>query len=394
MQMSRVLMCREHPVLEFRYFATGGYIVEVGEVLDAARLPLGMYVDGRPEPTGESASAWWRSRGVPMTRDGLGKVLAGMGVATSADLLDRSMGLSLSDQYWVRPIERDDLTWADLNFFHHDFDGQLGKALFLGNASKVDEMNTPDVTSAGDLPKRWIIADDGARQLVKAGRTGQEPDNERIATLVAQLLGIAHVEYRVGAMHGTRVSVCDEMLTDTEEIVAGGAIRHIFREGTRQEGKQIWLDACERLGVARVEAERAIDDFLLLDFLLRNTDRHYNNFGLIRDVESLAVRPAPIFDSGESLWNGMDPDAIDNADYPAKPFWLDDAGERNNAFWQLSLVRDWSRWNLDALDEVPTIARAQLETNRRLSPWLIDTICSALSERVTLVRRAARGLQW
>ena len=28
------------------------------------------------------------------------------------------------------------------------------------------------------------------------------------------------------------------------------------------------------------------------------TDRHYNNFGLIRDVETMQVRPAPLFDTG------------------------------------------------------------------------------------------------
>lgn len=382
----RVLMCRDHPVLEYEYFATGGYALRAVRIFDESRIPLGMYVDGRPEPDGESITSWWRGRGVPVTRDGLSAMLAAGGIESTGSMLDRSMGLSLSDQYWVRPVDRDDLRWRDVNFFHNDFDERLGRALFSGHSSRIDEVNTPDVTSAGDLPKRWIIGENGVRSLIKAGRTGQEPDNERIAYLIAGLLGIDHIEYRIGRTQGRRVSVCDEMLSDREELIPGGQIRRIFRDGRNDERRTIWLEACERLGVDRETGERATDDFLFLDFLLRNTDRHYNNFGLIRDVESLAVRPAPIFDSGDSLWNGLEPDMISNDDYPAKPFWVDDWGDRPNAYHQLASIRNWDRYDLNALDAVPDIVRNQLATNVRMSPIIVDAICATLSRRIPLIR--------
>lgn len=179
--MNRVLMCRTHPVLEFEYFEYAGYVLNVGDIFDESRVPIGMYVNGQPKPDGNAATNWWRSRGIPATRDGLRSVLGAAGIASGKELLDRSMGLSLSDQYWVRPIDADNLRWEDLNFFHNDFDERLGSALFFGESSRIDDVNTPDVTSAGDLPKRWVITDDGTRTLIKAGRTGQEPDNERIA---------------------------------------------------------------------------------------------------------------------------------------------------------------------------------------------------------------------
>lgn len=47
------------------------------------------------------------------------------------------------------------------------------------------------VTSAGDLPKRWIIGENGVRSLIKAGRTRQESDNERIAYRILGLGAIA-----------------------------------------------------------------------------------------------------------------------------------------------------------------------------------------------------------
>ena len=281
-EMNRVLMCRNHPVLEFAYSSNAGLILEVGDVFDPSRVPVGMYVDGQPRPDSDSVTAWWRSRGIPATRDGLRTLLMATGIPSGKELLDRSMGLSLSDQYWVRPAGMDALRWEDLNFFHNDFDERLGKALFTGDSSRIGDVNTPDVTSAGDLPKRWIIRDDGVRTLIKAGRSGQEPDNERIAWKTARLLGIDHVEYRVGKINGARVSACDEMLSDTEELIPAGQIMRIFRKGGYRERRDIWVEACQRLGVDRDTIMHATDDFLFLDFLLRNTDRHYNNFGLIR----------------------------------------------------------------------------------------------------------------
>ncbi|WP_237746166.1 hypothetical protein [Bifidobacterium saguini] len=385
-EMNRMLMCGDRPVMEFEYSRSGGYALRAGTIHDPARVPVGMWVDSKPEPTGESINRWWRSRGIPATRDGLGAVLAMSGIATTADLLDRCLGLSLSDRYWVRPIDRDDLEWSNINFFHNAFDERLGRSLFQGGSSHIGDVNTPDVTSAGDLPKRWIIQPDGTRSLLKAGRTGQEPDNEVIASRVARLLGIGHVEYRIGRAQGRRVSVCDEMLGDDEEIIPGGQIMSLFREGPNAERKEIWLDACERLGADRGIEEGAVDDFLFLDFLLRDTDRHYNNFGLIRNVDTLAVRPAPIFDSGESLWNGMDPDLMDNTDYKAKPFWVDDWGDRENAFWQFDLIRDWDRWDLSLLDEVPGIIHDQLATNRRIAPAVTDAITGTMKERIGMIR--------
>ena len=134
-----------------------------------------------------------------------------------------------------------------LNFFHNDFDERLGKALFTGDSSRIGDVNTPDVTSAGDLPKRWIIRDDGVRTLIKAGRSGQEPDNERIAWKTARLLGIDHVEYRVGRINGARVSACDEMLSDTEELIPAGQIMRIFRkEDTGNGATSGWRPANAR----------------------------------------------------------------------------------------------------------------------------------------------------
>ena len=41
---------------------------------------------------------------------------------------------------------------------------------------------------------------------------------------------------------------------------------------------------------------------IVCDDIMANTDRHFRNFGIVRNVETLECRPAPIFDTGTSLW--------------------------------------------------------------------------------------------
>lgn len=43
---------------------------------------------------------------------------------------------------------------------------------------------------------------------------------------------------------------------------------------------------------------------ILLDYIILNEDRHFRNFGMIRDANTGKwLKPAPIFDSGSSLFH-------------------------------------------------------------------------------------------
>lgn len=50
--------------------------------------------------------------------------------------------------------------------------------------------------------------------------------------------------------------------------------------------------------------QQFVDYLLVFDYLMANTDRHFGNFGVIRNVNTLEwICPAPVFDSGTSLWH-------------------------------------------------------------------------------------------
>ena len=150
----RIIMCRRHPVLAFDYDPSSGKAVGSGRILDCSRLPLELISHGKPAIYAKSIDAWWRRRAIPPTRDGIRGILDSMGIRSAVELLNRSHGLSLSDQYWVKP-ESSDLEWDTVNFFTNPFDEELGRTLLTARSSSHRfSLNAPDASTGGDLPKR------------------------------------------------------------------------------------------------------------------------------------------------------------------------------------------------------------------------------------------------
>ena len=60
---------------------------------------------------------------------------------------------------------------------------------------------------------------------------------------------------------------------------------------------------------------------IVLDYIIANEDRHFNNFGLLRDANTLEwLGAAPVFDSGTSLWYNRNTAQIARNNIICKPF--------------------------------------------------------------------------
>lgn len=315
-------------------------------------------------------------------------MLESLGAASTGELLDRTYGLSLSDQYWVRR-EDDPAEWKDVNFFDNSFDEALGEILLTSYSSSHDiSLNVPDVSTGGDLPKRWTIdKTTGRRLLVKSGRTGQEPMNEVIASRLCARLGVPAVPYSLARSGNRLVSTCADMLTSHEELVSAWQVLQSVKTVSGLNTHDQWIRAAAGFGADGRAVRDATDDWLVVDYLMRNTDRHYSNFGLIRNIETLEVRPAPIYDTGASLWSGeLD---VDGRDWFAKPFCT--ATGKPSALRQLRLVEDWSRFDLDALSDWPDEAAHELSRMRMFAPERLDAIRVQLVKRIGMLRRISEG---
>ena len=83
---------------------------------------------------------------------------------------------------------------------------------------------------------------------------------------------------------------------------------------------QHFVNCCKLLGAADVVP--ALDRMLVLDYLISNEDRHLNNFGLLRNAETLEwIGFAPIYDSGSSLgYNSLLSQIYAEKNIASKPF--------------------------------------------------------------------------
>ena len=90
---------------------------------------------------------------------------------------------------------------------------------------------------------------------------------------------------------------------------------------------------------------RALSQMIVCDAILANTDRHWRNFGFIRSVDTLQMRPAPLFDSGNSLWYNKTPQQVERNDwtFQSRPFGP-------NPAHQLALANDLSWYDPAAFD--------------------------------------------
>lgn len=115
---------------------------------------------------------------------------------------------------------------------------------------------------------------------------------------------------------------------------------------------------------------------ILCDDIMANTDRHWRNFGLIRDVETLEYRTAPLFDTGSSLWC-----RVPTRELAYTPFVVDMRPFYEDSDRQLRLVGDTSWLNLDKLAGFPEWASDFLDENPSMY-GRTDFIYEGLQKRI------------
>jgi len=305
--MNYTIMHKNNPVADIEINESAVAIVAIGMVHDALRVPLGT-ASMKGGIALDELNDWLRGRSIPASRAGIRDLYARLGRESTEYLILKCYALSLSDHYWVRPIGSA-ISWSDVNFFENDFSRDMGEMLFGREPADKKRINlmSPDNTSEGWLKKKWIIAD-GKRKLVKGGNDPwrQEPYNEAIASAIMQRLGIPHVPYTLTFDGGESLCVCDNFLSVETEFVSAWRVFHsqIMRDSDSEFSH--FLRCCDLLGIVGIQPE--IEKMLTLDYIIANEDRHFNNFGFIRNADTLEwVGFAPIFDCGTSLWhNSLD----------------------------------------------------------------------------------------
>ena len=318
--MKCTLMHRRVEVAKLELDDETGIIQKIEAVMSAEHLPVGVPVKSGIADRHE-LNKWWTDRSIPASRLGVREALETLNLTDTKVLLIRCFGLSLSDQYWIRH-EGTGLTWGKINFYGNPFSGDIGDVLF--GKSKMDkgfDFSSPDITTDGYLKKRWKIIN-GKRCLIKGGSNPfrQQPFNEVIASKIMDRLGIDHVPYNIIWEDGEPYSVCEDFVTRDTELISAWRIMQTQKKDNSTSVYQHFVNCCKSLGAPNVVP--ALDKMLVLDYIIANEDRHLNNFGLLRNAETLEwLGFAPIYDSGSSLgYNSLLSQIHTEKNITCKPF--------------------------------------------------------------------------
>lgn len=336
-------------------------------------------------------SKWFQGRGIPSWRDKLDLLLHRLNKTTPSELLDKAFGLSLSDQYWLKPYDTD-IKYDDINFFDHDFDYTEFMEASLSKNSKIitreEALMTPNNTTDGMLKKAWII-EDGVRYLLKGGYKNEvlQPFNEVLASMICERLGFNHVTYTLDTYQDMVVSKCPCFITKDTEFITASQIRNDMERYDSTKDYEDYIKLLESHGIQ--DARIKMENMYILDFLMLNEDRHLNNFGIIRDVNTLEwLDVAPIFDNGQSL---------NIQDYNDEEVIISGQGR---LFYELksfdeiiAVVKDIKRIDLSRLDDLALwfddlLHKYQYITN--MSDRRIHKLCILLNSRINKLKKLGR----
>ena len=307
--MKKILMNGIKEVLLAEYDTATSVFSKIYEVYDINYAPYilkSFYKENEinDTPFRTNLSEWFRGRGIPSWRDRLDLLLHRLNINAPSELLDKAFGLSLSDQYWLKPYNTK-INYDDINFFDNDFDYSEFLEASLSKNSKTimseNSLKTPNNTTDGMLKKAWII-DGGTRYLLKSGYKNEllQPFNEVLASEICKRLGFNHVSYSLDTYKDTVVSKCPCFITKDTELITCFQIRNDMKRNDNIKDYEEYIKVLEEHGIS--DARIKMENMYIIDYLIMNEDRHLNNFGIIRDVNTLKwLDVAPIFDNGQSL---------------------------------------------------------------------------------------------
>lgn len=266
--------------------------------------------------TGEGILSWLKSRVVPKNRRFVEEILAtfGLNANDTKGIIDVCKGLSLNDSYWV--VE-DDFRgrFSDYNLYENRFSEILSLVAYTGVEQSRGKFTTsPELTTGGALPKAWRYIDGEGIFLFKGGNNiltygGNEPYSEYYASQIAEQMGLNAVHYELENWKGILASKCKLFNSIDVSYVP---VWRVIPDITIKKA----IDFYDNLGA---EFGEQIRSMLTFDALIYNEDRHFGNFGLLRDNKTGEfIAPAPMFDHGHALFSQAAPDKFNDLESYSK----------------------------------------------------------------------------
>lgn len=234
---------------------------------------------------------WLKSRAADRKRTNIRLLKKALRIAEKDDISTavHVNGATITDNYWVRPVGSE-LKYADVRFDNDYFSNLALKGTYdsFNRAANSKHSRTPELTNVGSFEKCWKLRDGKWWMYKRANHN--ELFSELFVFHLGKALGMNMAYYERG--QGIIKS-----LDFTNSATVNFEPASTFM-GDNEEYEDV---------VAELQniCPEAIGDYvrmIFLDTVIANPDRHTNNFGLLRDVNTgNFIGFAPNFDNNMAL---------------------------------------------------------------------------------------------
>lgn len=238
---------------------------------------------------------WLKLRVLSLSRSNADKITEAIGIEKThkLKLAGYCRALSLTDCFWVKSINSR-VKWVDVNLYHNSLSKAIADAALVGKHVSIQgRAATPEITGKGGYAKCWRRIN-GNIYLLKLGvhSTPNEAEIEVLCSDILDHLDIAHVKYELYYTKNMKASKC-QLLT-SEDIGICNAYEYEAY--------------CNMQGINFNGIMEHTDDYLkmlIVDYLIWNTDRHGENWGITFDINTgKELGLHPLLDHNNCLvWN-------------------------------------------------------------------------------------------
>lgn len=231
---------------------------------------------------------WCASRMLTLDRTYAKEILNSIGASQSVTDRERAQialsyhCLSLLDVYWVK-TESETVKFADINLYTHSLSNALVDIALRGHQMTVTNAHllANDLSTGGLYPKAWVRRADGFYLYKDGGQDAVE--REVLASHICRCFDCNQVLYEQGMFEDEPVSISRIMTSQQYSLVTYAAY-DVY---------------CANHDCDTLEKILALDAYgyymmNLLDYLVGNTDRHWENWGLL--VDNQTNRPVRLHD--------------------------------------------------------------------------------------------------
>jgi hypothetical protein len=248
----------------------------------------------------ENIKKWWMNRAIPANRDTIKALINSLEISTSEEYLAKNLALSVTDTYWICPVGAE-LKYEDINFFNLRSYND-GKIPYHNNTSY-----DPNASLGGQMEKYWDLNGETPALIKESYKYyGQQSINEAFASYLFLLQNndIRYVRYKCDeTQDGGKSCSCEAFTSKDVELISAYEVLSSSKTANDKSNYESYIDICAKCGIDRDIMQDFMDYQTAVDFIISNTDEHLNNFGVLRDANTMElIGPAPIFDSGNSMF--------------------------------------------------------------------------------------------